>query len=106
MVQEDLHKISVHTKSHNTMYGIVNLEGITNVTPSGVITHDTNPPLTNISYYSLKIKKKKNGKTKTPSRCQRNWMHRALNLCHNKGNDHLSMHTGYDNHSCTNFPFY
>ena len=43
MVQEDLHIISVHAKSHNTMYGIANLEDTTDVTLSGVIVHDTNP---------------------------------------------------------------
>ena len=30
----------------------------------------------------------------------------ALNLCQNIGNNHLTMHTGYDHHSCTNFPFH
>ena len=43
MVQEDLHTYSVHVKSHNTMYVIVNLEGITNVVSSGAITHNPNP---------------------------------------------------------------
>ena len=42
-VQEDSHTFSVHVRSHNIMYIIVNLEGITNITPSGAITHDTNP---------------------------------------------------------------
>ena len=40
MVQKDLHKISVHAKSHNTMYGIVNLEDTTDITLLGVITHN------------------------------------------------------------------
>ena len=31
-VQEDLHIFFVHIKSHDTMYIIVNLEGITNIT--------------------------------------------------------------------------
>ena len=43
MVQEDWHTIYVHAKSHDTMYKIVNLEDTTDVTPSGVITHNTNP---------------------------------------------------------------
>ena len=43
MVQEDSHTISVHAKSHATMYKIVNLEDTTDVTLSGVVIHDTNP---------------------------------------------------------------
>ena len=43
VVQEDLHRISVHAKSHNTLYKFVNLEDTTNVTFSGVVTHNTNP---------------------------------------------------------------
>ena len=43
MVQEDLHKISMRAKSHNTMYGIVNLEDITDVTLLDVVIHNTNP---------------------------------------------------------------
>ena len=43
VVQEDLHTIYVHAKSHNTMYKIVNLEDITALTPLGVIKHHTNP---------------------------------------------------------------
>ena len=42
-VQEDLHTFSVHVKSHNIMYIILNLEGITNVGSSGVISYNTNP---------------------------------------------------------------
>ena len=42
-MQEDLHTFSVHAKSHDIMYIIVNLEGITNVGSSGVISHNTNP---------------------------------------------------------------
>ena len=42
MVQENLHTIFMHAKSHDTMYRIVNLKGITDFTPSGVIAHDTN----------------------------------------------------------------
>ena len=33
-------------------------------------------------------------------------MLRALNLCQDVGNDHLSTDSGYDNHSCINFPFH
>ena len=32
------------------------------------------PSLTNILYYSLKVKRRKNRKTKSPSPCQQNWM--------------------------------
>ena len=32
-------------------------------------------------------------------------MRRALNLCQDVGNDHLSTDSGYDNHFCINFPF-
>ena len=28
------------------------------------------------------------------------------NHCRDVGNDHLSTHSGYDNYSCTNFPFH
>ena len=42
-MQEDLHTFSVQARSHNTMYVIANLEGITEVTPSGTITHNINP---------------------------------------------------------------
>ena len=43
MVQEDWHTFSVHAKRHNTMYIIVNLEVITNITYLGFITHNANP---------------------------------------------------------------
>ena len=43
MVQENSHTISLHVKSHDTMYEIVNLEDTTDVTFSGVVTHDINP---------------------------------------------------------------
>ena len=42
-LQEDLHTFSVHVRSHDTMYIIVNLEGITNVGSSGVISYNINP---------------------------------------------------------------
>ena len=45
MTQEDSLKISMHTKSQNTMYGIVDLEDITNATPLDVVTQDTDPHL-------------------------------------------------------------
>ena len=61
--------------------------------------------LTNIPYYGLKAKERKNRKIKTPSPCQQNRTLRALNLCQDAGNDHLSIDSGYDNHSCINFPF-
>ena len=37
-VQEDLQTFSVHVRSHNTMYVIVNLEDITDVTSFGTST--------------------------------------------------------------------
>ena len=104
-MQEDLHKISVHAKSHNIMYEIVNLEDTTNVTLSGVITHNAKPSLTNIPYYGLQVKERKNRKTKTPSPCQRNRMLCAINLCQDVRINHLSTDSGYDNNSCINFPF-
>ena len=42
MVQENLHTISMHAKSHNTMSEIENLEETTNVTLLGVVIHNTN----------------------------------------------------------------
>ena len=33
-------------------------------------------------------------------------MLRALNLCQDVGNNHLSTDSGYDNHSCINFQFH
>ena len=42
-MQEDLYTFSVHVKSHNTMYVIVNLEGINDIGSSGVISYNTNP---------------------------------------------------------------
>ena len=33
-------------------------------------------------------------------------MYYNLNLCQDVGNDHLSTHLGYDNHSCINFSFH
>ena len=61
--------------------------------------------MTNIPYYDLKVKERKNRKTKTPSPRQQNRMLCALNLCQDVGNDHLSTDSGYDNHSCIDFPF-
>ena len=61
--------------------------------------------MTNIPYYCIKAKQRKNRKTKNPSPCQQNWMLCALNLCQDTSNNHLSMDSGYDNHSCINFPF-
>ena len=42
-VQEDLHTFSMQARNQDTMYAIVNLEGITNVTPSSTPKHNTNP---------------------------------------------------------------
>ena len=72
--------------------------------------HNTQPKpsLTNIPYYGLKAKERKNRKnrqTKTASSCQQILMIRALNLCQVASNDHLLMDSGYDNHSCINFSF-
>ena len=63
------------------------------------------PSLTNIPYYGLNVKERKNRKTKLSSPCQRNQVLRALNLCQDVGNNHLLMDSRYDNHSCINFPF-
>ena len=43
MTQEDLLKISMHTKCHNTMYGIADLEDITDTTPLHVVSQDIDP---------------------------------------------------------------
>ena len=40
------------------------------------------PISTNIPYYDLKVKGKKNRKTKTPSPCQQNQMLHAIKHCH------------------------
>ena len=64
------------------------------------------PSLTNIPYYDLKVKLRKNRKTKTPSPRWQNWMRCALGLCQDVGNNHLSMNSGYDNHFCINFLFH
>ena len=64
------------------------------------------PSLTNIPYYGLKVKGRKNRKTKTPSPCWQNRTFRALNICQEVGNNHLSTDLGYDNYSCINFPFH
>ena len=43
MARGDWLKIFGHTRSHNIMYGIVNLEDTTDVTLSGVVDQNTNP---------------------------------------------------------------
>ena len=63
------------------------------------------PSLTNIPYYNLKAKERKNRKTKTQSPHQRNLMRRALNLCQDTSNNHLLMDSGYDNHPRINLPY-
>ena len=42
-IQEDLHTFSVYVIRHDTVYVIVNPEGITDVGSSGVISYNTNP---------------------------------------------------------------
>ena len=63
------------------------------------------PSLTNIPYYSLKLKERKNRKSKTPTRHQQNRVPRTLNLCQDTNNDHLWMGSAYDNHSRINLPY-
>ena len=63
------------------------------------------PLLTNIPYYGLKAKERKNRKSKIPSPCKQNLMLCALNLCQDAGNNHLLMDSGYDDHSYINFLF-
>ena len=41
MEQDYLQTISVHAKSQDTMYKILNLEDITDATPLDVVTQDT-----------------------------------------------------------------
>ena len=43
VVQEDLHKISIHVRNHITIYETVNLEDTINVTLSSVTNHSTSP---------------------------------------------------------------
>ena len=40
VLQEDLHKMSIHLKNYNIMYKTVNLEDIINVTLSSVTGYD------------------------------------------------------------------
>ena len=125
-MREDSLIISVDVRIHNTTYGIVNLEDKTDVILSGVIIHDTNPFQSTFHYNNLMVKERKSGNTKTPSLPRRNRMLRALNLRQDvvllgstklepsllpldeliMGKDHLSTDSGYDNHSCINFPFH
>ena len=42
-VQEDSHTFSLNVRSHNIMYVIINLEGITDITPFGTTAHNTHP---------------------------------------------------------------
>ena len=60
VAQKDLHKISVHAKSHNIMYGIINLEDITDITLLDVVTHIKNPhlPTFHIMVWRLRREKK------------------------------------------------
>ena len=64
MVQEDLHKISVHEKSHNTMYRIRNLEDTTNFTLSDIIMHDTNPHWPTFYIMVWRLKRERTGRLK------------------------------------------
>ena len=66
MVQEDLHTISVHAKSYDTLYRNVNLEGITNVTPLGVITHNKNCWISNNNTLDLPCTPSAQGKRQQP----------------------------------------
>ena len=106
MVQKNLHIFSVHAKSHDIMCIIVNLEGITDVTPWGIIIHDTNHhwPTFYIVVWSLMKKRKDRQKNTSPH--QQNCIHCNLNLCQDVGNNHLSTHSGYDNYSSIDFPFH
>ena len=72
-----------------------------------LVPHNTRykPSLTNIPYYGLKVKEKKNRKIKTSSPRQQNWMPRAFNLHQDTRNNHLLMDSGHDNHSCINLPY-
>ena len=45
VMQEDLYKISVHVKNHDTMYETVNLEDTNDITLSSVVAHNTHPCL-------------------------------------------------------------
>ena len=53
MAQENLLKIFWHTRSHNTTYGIVNLEDTTDVTLSGVVNQNKNPPQPHPTFYPM-----------------------------------------------------
>ena len=64
------------------------------------------PSLTKIPYCCLETKDKKNRKTKNSSSCQQNQMLCALSFYQDTGNNHLSMDSGYNIHSCINLSYY
>ena len=82
-MQEDLHKISVHVRNHNTMYKTVNLEDTTDGTLSSIMCPDSNPflPTYYILYTGLMVKGRKNNHTKAPFPCKQSWMIHSLNHC-------------------------
>ena len=121
VAQEDLHKISVHAKSHNIMYQIVNLEDITNATPLDVATQDTDPHLPTFQILVWRLKQgRKKGNAETPSPCWQYLMLHATKHCHNTSlqnstrmlpsflpldeqnlcNDYIFMNLEYNNQLC------
>ena len=60
----DLLEISVYTRSHDTTYRIVNQEDTIEVTLSGVITHNTNPPQPTFHVMVWRLKGGRTGKLK------------------------------------------
>ena len=56
-VQEDLHKISVHVRNHNTMYKTVNLGDTIDVTLLSVTGHDISPFLPTFHIMAWWLKK-------------------------------------------------
>ena len=64
VVRGDLLKISIHAKSHNTMYIIVNQKNIINVTLSGVVTQNTNPLWQTIHIIVRRLRERKTSRLK------------------------------------------
>ena len=81
MVQEGLHKISVHVGNHNTMSETVSLEDTINVKLSSVIDQ-YKPISTNIPCNGLTVKGRKRATTKPPFARRQNRMLCSLNYRH------------------------
>ena len=90
-----------------TWYNVHNCKSGRNKRRHTFESHNTQykPSLNKIPYYDLKVKEKKDRKTKTPSPCQQNRMPHALNLFQVTNKNHLSMDSLYGKHSCIIPPY-